>query len=471
MTTNAQALNQAMRVTRFDTRHLSIADSPENNREFVVVMDSYSHDCQEALDKISRMLGPLVQYMASEFQDALNECYEKMVTPMAEPMMAAPKLYALMNDEQRADVDESFSFTYPDSDQIVEITEALDSVPDNSPIYEPVQNLLSLLNDYSDVSWNINDGVLLTPADTARSRILDEISSAMTERRFVDPILVDQMRSLEDAEAALIIREASPDLWGLYHHLEERREFDQDERDDMADKGMAMPDGSYPIGNISDLRNAIQSYGRAKDKAAVKMWIMKRAKELEAESELPDDWMARSIAEPKAAEPKETKTMNIRQAMRASDPVVAALDSKGVKDDPMPILDSPAAVDQDAPESVPSEAPLQMDEVRAILARTDLTEDQRTGIVRHYLEGVERELLSASNPQGSGLTREDVIAAMRSVIAPYAQEIAEIRAMVEGGEVAPTRRSLLPVALGSEEERSYYAPQSIRSLARRGMNY
>lgn len=67
-------------------------------------------------------------------------------------------------------------------------------------------------------------------------------------------------------------------------------EFDAAERRKLADKGQALPDGSFPIRNKSDLKDAIQSYGRASDKAKVKRWIKKRARELNAEGELPDKW-------------------------------------------------------------------------------------------------------------------------------------------------------------------------------------
>lgn len=67
-------------------------------------------------------------------------------------------------------------------------------------------------------------------------------------------------------------------------------EFNTEQRKRLADQDKAMPDGSYPIRNISDLKNAIQSYGRAKDKEATKRWIKKRAKELNAENLLPESW-------------------------------------------------------------------------------------------------------------------------------------------------------------------------------------
>lgn len=70
------------------------------------------------------------------------------------------------------------------------------------------------------------------------------------------------------------------------------REFSGKQRDNLANKGEAMPDGSYPIPDKDALKRAIQSFGRAKpeQKDAVKAHIKKRAKALGATDLLPDDW-------------------------------------------------------------------------------------------------------------------------------------------------------------------------------------
>ena len=67
-------------------------------------------------------------------------------------------------------------------------------------------------------------------------------------------------------------------------------ELDTEERRKLADQGKALPGGSFPIRNRDDLRDAIQSYGRAKHKAEARRWIKRRARELHAEEELPEDW-------------------------------------------------------------------------------------------------------------------------------------------------------------------------------------
>lgn len=72
--------------------------------------------------------------------------------------------------------------------------------------------------------------------------------------------------------------------------------FTTKDRKDLAAKGQAMKDGSFPIANTDDLKNAIKTYGLAKDKAAAKAWIIKRAKALNAVSLLPDGWVSDTVS-------------------------------------------------------------------------------------------------------------------------------------------------------------------------------
>ena len=73
-----------------------------------------------------------------------------------------------------------------------------------------------------------------------------------------------------------------------------KRAYSDQQREEMAGEGMALPDGSYPIKDVADLRNAIQAYGRAKDKEKAKRHIIKRARQLNREDLLPEEWMGKS---------------------------------------------------------------------------------------------------------------------------------------------------------------------------------
>ena len=81
-----------------------------------------------------------------------------------------------------------------------------------------------------------------------------------------------------------------------------KRAFSEDKRQAMAKEGTAMSDGSYPIASEEDLKNAIQAFGRAKDKEATKRHIMKRAKEMGKENLIPANWVMGGDSEKKSSE-------------------------------------------------------------------------------------------------------------------------------------------------------------------------
>jgi len=69
-----------------------------------------------------------------------------------------------------------------------------------------------------------------------------------------------------------------------------KREFSDEKRKQLAAAGHAMQDGSFPIENVTDLHNAIQSVGRSSNYNKAKAHIIQRAKDLEATNILPEDW-------------------------------------------------------------------------------------------------------------------------------------------------------------------------------------
>jgi hypothetical protein len=52
-----------------------------------------------------------------------------------------------------------------------------------------------------------------------------------------------------------------------------------------------MPDGSFPIRGPEDLDNAIRLAGNAKNPAAARAFVMKRARALGLKSKIPITWM------------------------------------------------------------------------------------------------------------------------------------------------------------------------------------
>lgn len=67
--------------------------------------------------------------------------------------------------------------------------------------------------------------------------------------------------------------------------------FSQAQRRSLAKSGKAEADGSYPIRNAADLKNAIADFGRGGSKPSDKAHIVARAKALGLSKNLPMSWM------------------------------------------------------------------------------------------------------------------------------------------------------------------------------------
>lgn len=69
-----------------------------------------------------------------------------------------------------------------------------------------------------------------------------------------------------------------------------KRDVSSGERKNLASEGKALPDGSFPISNKSDLGNAIKLAGKAKNPGRARAFIARRARALGATNMLPDTW-------------------------------------------------------------------------------------------------------------------------------------------------------------------------------------
>jgi hypothetical protein len=124
---------------------------------------------------------------------------------------------------------------------------------------------------------------LAAKAEAARQRVKGtSLSSPSTED---SDALVAAAKELSDR-----VRLAEYESFG-YISMKDRKK--------LAKEGKALPDGSYPISNESDLRNAIQGYGRSRPsrRAAVRRHIMKRARSMGKAELIPEKWKSASIVE------------------------------------------------------------------------------------------------------------------------------------------------------------------------------
>ena len=70
------------------------------------------------------------------------------------------------------------------------------------------------------------------------------------------------------------------------------RDFSAEDRRKLAKSGAALPDGSFPIRDATDLENAIHDVGRASNPDRAKAHIKARAASLGLSDKLPDKWHA-----------------------------------------------------------------------------------------------------------------------------------------------------------------------------------
>ena len=127
---------------------------------------------------------------------------------------------------------------------------------------------------------------LVASANDARARIQAFQNEQLAEKKALIASKVSKIKTDSDLD---------------YDYMTEM--FDDDPENEMsvisrktrmrlAEEGKALPDGSFPIRNPQDLKNAIRAYGRSKpgSRGKVKRHIMKRAIGLNKEEIIPENW-------------------------------------------------------------------------------------------------------------------------------------------------------------------------------------
>jgi hypothetical protein len=163
-------------------------------------------------------------------------------------------------------------------------TEAIMTEPHGAPeeLYERTQACTAC--DGTGYKSNVPGNLMETPCEVcngsgeqAEGQVEDMLQNSPTIPESMD----NREMKAADAEDTEV---AEPEV--------EKREYTQEERDLAGDRGEALPDGSYPIKTVGDLKNAIQAIGRAKDRAKTIAHIKTRAKALGREDLIPDSFKA-----------------------------------------------------------------------------------------------------------------------------------------------------------------------------------
>lgn len=141
-----------------------------------------------------------------------------------------------------------------------------------------------------------------------------------------------------------------------------KRAYSEEQRTSMSKRGFAMPDGSYPIKDGTDLRNAIQAYGRAKDKEATKAHIIKRAMALGMEDLIPMNWVPKKVRD-KFSDEKSDESENFKNSLLEFQAILEGKDISSI------VSNSAAASEEE--KSVPTD-----DFMRSLLEFETLTNDK-----------------------------------------------------------------------------------------------
>jgi len=137
--------------------------------------------------------------------------------------------------------------------------------------HDPLEEVKSRLDNL--------EAPIVAAADDAKSRMAAMTAAIKAEE------LSAKVRSMRDADSAYMhqtLQDADTELAVI----------DRKARMKLAEEGKALKDGSFPIRNVGDLKNAIHAYGRSKPgkRGMVRRHIMKMARKLDKADLIPANW-------------------------------------------------------------------------------------------------------------------------------------------------------------------------------------
>ena len=138
---------------------------------------------------------------------------------------------------------------------------------------------------------------LVAAAEDAKSRMTAMTAAIKAEE------LASKVRKMRDEDTEYLLQEFS--IEGELAVVTRRV------REKLAQEGKALKDGSFPLRNVGDLKNAVHAYGRSKPgkRGLVRRHIMKMARKLERDDLIPENWLeAGRTASAGAAEIIESQT-------------------------------------------------------------------------------------------------------------------------------------------------------------------
>lgn len=121
---------------------------------------------------------------------------------------------------------------------------------------------------------------LVAAAEDAKSRMIAMTAAIKAEE------LANKVKKMREEDTAYLLQsfdDSAAELAVITRKVREK----------LAGEGKALKDGSFPIRDVGDLKNAIHAYGRSKPgkRGLVRRHIMKRARQLDKADLIPDNWL------------------------------------------------------------------------------------------------------------------------------------------------------------------------------------
>jgi hypothetical protein len=95
-------------------------------------------------------------------------------------------------------------------------------------------------------------------------------------------------------------------------HSMGKKDYSDKERQMLARRDMALPDGSFPIVTAADLSNAVQAVGRASNYARARNHIIRRAEALNRVDLLPEEWKPKSARKDFNVEKRDVSDIDLK---------------------------------------------------------------------------------------------------------------------------------------------------------------
>jgi hypothetical protein len=132
---------------------------------------------------------------------------------------------------------------------------------------------------------------------------------AAADLSYTGPVAFDALRvAIGETSTDIALTGTPPAAQGeeqtVESEIEVKRAVSTDKRRELAKRGMAMPDESYPMETIGDLANAIKAYGRCPEekRPALRKLIVRNARRLKAMNMVPKDWPETKSLDPSTAD-------------------------------------------------------------------------------------------------------------------------------------------------------------------------